>query len=351
MTRYRELFDRSQDSEASLERVASATMSSKPELLSVRNLRVFYEREGNVLRAVDGISLDVHAGEVVALVGESGSGKTTAALTIARLLPPNARIESGEVLFEDRDLLRMNDSELARFRGKQASMIFQEPVSYLNPLMKAGDQIAEAIMLHDRLEKKAAQSNAVQVLKRIRIPDPERVYHYYPHQLSGGMAQRVSIAIAISCHPQLLIADEPTSNLDLTVQSQILHLLKVLNRELGLAILLISHDLGVVSGLADKVIVMYAGQIAEEANVNSVYHEAKHPYTQTLLAASRLAAGATGGKIVGGSPDPANFPQGCRFHPRCSFAMSKCISAEPPEFFPEKAGRVKCWLYGEHDNA
>ena len=315
-------------------------------LLSIRNLRIYYRvGRGVYLRAVDDVSLEIDSGESVALVGESGSGKSTTALAVAKLLPPAAEILGGEIIFKGRDILRMSDSELQRIRGKEIGMIFQEPVSFLNPLIKVGEQIAEALIVHEGWDKERAAREAKKLLEKVRVPDAERVYHYYPHQLSGGMAQRVGIAIAIACNPSLLIADEPTSNLDVTVQAQVLHLLKMLNREMGMAILLISHDLGVVSGMADRVIIMYAGKIAEEADIRTIFKAPAHPYTKVLLQASRIH-GEGIADVQGSLPDLVNPPKGCRFAPRCPHVMEKC-SIDPPELRANNnSSRVYCWLYG-----
>jgi oligopeptide/dipeptide ABC transporter ATP-binding protein len=314
-------------------------------LLSVKELQIYYRVQSGFVKAVDGVSLDIDQGEVVALVGESGSGKTTLALAVSNLLPAPAKVINGSIAFNGKTISTLGDEELSQIRGKEIGMVFQEPASYLNPLIKVGDQIAEALVIHEGLSRQQAASRTKTILEKVRIPDADRVYHYYPHQLSGGMAQRIGIGIAISCDPSLLIADEPTSNLDVTVQAQILHLLKELSRELKLAILLISHDLGVVSGMADRVVIMYAGQIAEEAKVHSIFKNPQHPYTKALLVSSRVSHKNEGVTIGGSLPDLMNPPPGCRFAPRCPYAMSKC-EKDPVEFIPEPESRVYCWLYG-----
>lgn len=317
-------------------------------LLSVNDLQIYYKVNGGFVKAVDGVSLDIDQGEVVALVGESGSGKTTLALAVSNLLPVPAKVMNGSITFNGKTLSSLGDEELSQIRGKEIGMVFQEPASYLNPLIKVGDQIAEALVIHEGLSKQQAASRTKMILEKVRIPDADRVYHYYPHQLSGGMAQRIGIGIAISCDPSLLIADEPTSNLDVTVQAQILHLLKELSRDLKLTILLISHDLGVVSGMADRVVIMYAGRIAEEANVHSIFKNAQHPYTKALLVSSRVSHKSETITVGGSLPDLTNPPPGCRFAPRCPYAMSKCAK-DPQEFKPEPKSRVFCWLYGGKD--
>ncbi|MEM2883023.1 MAG: ABC transporter ATP-binding protein [Nitrososphaerales archaeon] len=314
-------------------------------LLSVRNLRIYYGREPALIRAVDGVSFDIKRGEITALVGESGSGKTTIALSILSLLPPAAKIVEGDILFKGRSILHLKSREMQRIRGKEIGMVFQEPHSYLNPLIKVGDQVAETLILHENIGKEEARSRVINIFEKVRIADPQRIYHYYPHQLSGGMAQRVGISIAIACNPSLLVADEPTSNLDLTVQSQILHLLKNLSKELGLSVLLITHDLGVVSGLADRVVIIYAGKVAEEADVYSIYTNPQHPYTEVLLASSRVAKIKSNIEASGFLPDLRNPPAGCRFSTRCPYVMEKC-SSEPPEVRGPNNSRVYCWLRG-----
>jgi oligopeptide/dipeptide ABC transporter ATP-binding protein len=331
-----------------LQRRASLNSKSSTPLLSVNNLGIYYGEGPRSVQAVDNVSFNVAEEQAIAFVGESGSGKTTVALAISNLLPAAARIIEGTITFKGKGLLGMTPDELRHVRGKEIGMVFQEPASYLNPCIKVGEQVSEAFRIHYCLRKDEAASKAKAILERVRVPDVERVYHYYPHQLSGGMAQRVGIAIALSCQPSLLLADEPTSNLDLTVQAQILHLLKTFNRELGLAILLISHDLGVVSGMADRVVIMYAGRIAEEADVHSIFRNPRHPYTQALLVASRIAQQKEGGEVKGSLPDLTNPPPGCRFSPRCPKATEQC-QKEPPEVTFEGGARVYCWLYGRSE--
>jgi len=320
-------------------------MNAGEVLLSVRNLKIYYGREPDLIHAVDGVTFDIRSGEITALVGESGSGKTTIALSILSLLPSSARIVEGDILFKGRSLLKLKPSEMHKIRGKEISMVFQEPHSYLNPLIKVGEQVDETLILHENVSKEEARVRTKSIFEKVRIPDPERIYNYYPHQLSGGMAQRVGIAIAIACNPQLLIADEPTSNLDLTVQAQILHLLKNLCKELGLSILLITHDLGVVSGLADRVIIIYAGKLAEEADVYSIYSNPQHPYTEALLSSSRVARIRSSIEASGFLPDLRNPPPGCRFSTRCPYVMEIC-KTDPPEVKNQQGSRVHCWLRG-----
>ncbi|PZN06662.1 MAG: dipeptide ABC transporter ATP-binding protein DppD, partial [Bacillota bacterium] len=271
-------------------------------------------------------------GETLAVVGESGCGKSVTALSIMRLIPsPPGRIEAGEILFEGRDLLRLPEEEMRHIRGNEISMIFQEPMTSLNPVFTVGDQIAEVFMLHRGMGRREALEQAVEMLRHVGIPAPERRVREYPHQMSGGMRQRVMIAMALACHPKLLIADEPTTALDVTIQAQILDLMRRLKEELGMAILLITHDLGVVAEMAERVVVMYAGRVVEEGDVYSVFRNPVHPYTEGLLRSiprldedrERLPA------IEGTVPSPGQMPRGCPFHPRCPYATDTCREVEP----------------------
>lgn len=318
-------------------------------LLKIENLRVYYRVGVNrFIHAVDDISFSVDAGETVALVGESGSGKSTTALAIVRLLPPAAMVLGGKIVFKNLDIFTLSLKQLNKIRGKEIGFVFQEPVSYLNPLYKVGDQISEVLMLHDNIDRKDAKRKVLKLLEQVKVSDPERVFNYYPHQLSGGMAQRVNIAIAIACSPSLLIADEPTSNLDVTVQAQILNLIMNLKKELDMAVILVTHDLGVVSGVADKVVVMYAGKLVEEATVDRVFAAPYHPYTKLLLSAVFQQRRSQDEEIRGSIPNLVNPPPGCRFLPRCPFAMKKC--EEPvPDFHIQPGHRVSCWLYGDRN--
>jgi peptide/nickel transport system ATP-binding protein len=296
-------------------------------LLEVRGLRTHFASERGEVRAVDGVDLELQKGRTLGIVGESGCGKSVTALSIMGLVPqPPGRIAGGEVLFEGEDLLKLAPARLRDLRGDKLAMIFQEPMTSLNPAFQVGDQIAEVLLRHRKINNGEAQKQAVDMLRRVRIPSPERRALEYPHQLSGGMRQRVMIAMALACNPQLLIADEPTTALDVTIQAQILELMRTLRAELGTAIILITHDLGVIAELADEVIVMYAGQVVERCDVQRLFAEPQHPYTIGLLGSiprlhleqARLSA------IEGVVPDAAAFPQGCRFHPRCPFAVEQC---------------------------
>lgn len=314
-------------------------------LLEIRDLRtVFSSSEGTAV-AVDGVSFDVRRGETLGMVGESGCGKSVTSLSILRLVPsPPGRIASGAVFFEGADLLKKTEHEMRKVRGNHISMIFQEPMTSLNPAFTVGDQIAEAIALHQNTPPRESMERAAQMLKLVGIPLPERRVKEYPHQLSGGMRQRVMIAMALSCNPQLLIADEPTTALDVTIQAQILDLMRRLKNELDMSILLITHDLGVIAEMAERVVVMYAGQIVEEAPVVPLFETPLHPYTSGLLASiPRLRAGRERLHVIEGIvPLITNLPPGCRFWPRCPMARMRCRE-EAPELEAAGEGRwVRC---------
>ncbi|MDG6933635.1 MAG: ABC transporter ATP-binding protein [Nitrososphaerota archaeon] len=317
-------------------------------LLNVKDLSINYRKGNKSVSALQEVSISVSKGEVVAVVGESGSGKSTLGLAIMQLLPPPASVSSGEIILSGKNVLSMPRSEARKECGSMVSMVFQEPVSYLNPVMKVGDQISETLMIHENISKREAISKAIHLFRRVKIFDPERVYNYYPHQLSGGMAQRACIAMAIACGPSLMIADEPTTSLDLTIQAQVLHLLKELREEMQMAMILISHDLRVVSGMADRVVTLYAGRVAEEGTVSDIFHEPKHPYTRALMRASGLGNLDRTYDVGGSLPDLANPPSGCRFQPRCPFAFEPC-GRQPPENRMKEDYRVYCWLYDKKE--
>ncbi|HZF77865.1 MAG TPA: ABC transporter ATP-binding protein [Acetobacteraceae bacterium] len=313
-------------------------------LLEVRDLTVEFATERGRLRAVDGVSFSVQAGETLAIVGESGCGKSVTALSLMGLLPPGARV-SGSLRFDGRELSTLTQEEWRERRGREIAMIFQEPMTSLNPAFTAGEQIAEALRLHQKLSPAAAMRRAVEMLDHVHIPDAARRARQYPHQLSGGMRQRVMIAMALACRPKLLIADEPTTALDVTVQAQILALLDELKRETGTAVVLITHDLGVVADHAEDAVVMYAGRVAERAPAATLFAMAQHPYTVGLLgAAPRLEGGAERlASIEGTVPDLRVPPPGCRFAPRCPFAVERCDEAQPPLTEMGPGHRAACW--------
>ncbi len=301
-------------------------------MLSVEDLKVYFFSDERVARAVDGVSYNVHKGETVCLVGESGCGKTVSALTIMRILPmPPGRIMGGRVIFEGQNLLDLDEEQMQTIRGKRIAMIFQEPMTSLNPVFAIGDQIGEAIAVHEQGDPQMIRNRCIQLLRDVGIPSPEERLNDYPHQLSGGQRQRVMIAMALACNPELVIADEPTTALDVTIQAQILGLFRELKTKRDMSLLYITHDLGVVSKIADRIYVMYAGIIAEQGNAGHIFHEAKHPYTQGLLASlpSRAKRGKKLYSISGTVPNPAYKPAGCPFHPRCPHAIDPCRTLYP----------------------
>ena len=319
-------------------------------LLSVRDLRTYFHTEDGVVPAVDGVSFDLPAGATLGIVGESGCGKSVTALSVLRLVAsPPGRIETGRILFEGQDLLRFPEPRMREIRGNEISMIFQEPMSSLNPVFSAGFQIAENIMQHQRLRKREAYGRAVEMLELVGIPAPEKRIRDYPHEMSGGMRQRVMIAMALSCHPKILIADEPSTALDTTIQAQILDLMRQLRAELGMAIILITHDLGVVAEMVEQVVVMYAGKVVERADVVTLFREGSHPYTEGLLGSLPNPADECDELVAieGVVPSPHAMPAGCRFHPRCPYAQEICRNEEPPlhEFWSRH--EAACFRYSD----
>jgi oligopeptide/dipeptide ABC transporter ATP-binding protein len=321
-----------------------------PPILAVRDLVVAFPLGEQLARAVDGVSLEIRPGEVLGVVGESGSGKSMTALAIMQLVPPPGRVIVGEVRFEGRDLLGLSETELRQVRGGRIGMVFQDPLSSLNPVLTIGFQVAEAILAHRGVGRREAWQEAVAMLDRVRLPDPEVRARQYPHQLSGGQRQRVGIAMAFACRPPLVIADEPTTALDVTVQQQILAMMTGLARDTGTAIMLITHDLGVVAETCDRVAVMYAGRIVETGPAERLFHAPSHPYTRALLAAlTRLDDPGVGTgeplPVIGGQPpDLRAIPPGCPFHPRCPEALPRCAHDTPPQSRLEGGGAARCWL-------
>jgi peptide/nickel transport system ATP-binding protein len=315
-------------------------------LLSIRNLQVQFTSGGLLSRAVDGVDIDIHPGETVGLVGETGCGKSVTALAILRLIPsPPGRIAGGSIRFRGEELLDKSAADMREVRGAGISMIFQEPMTSLDPSFPIGNQLAEVLSAHRGLRGRDARREALQVLEAVRMPHPDRLMDQYPFQLSGGMRQRVMIALALSCRPQLLIADEPTTALDVTVQAQIFALLKDLQSEMGMAILLITHDLAVVAENCDSVRVMYAGRIAEAASVDALFGEPLHPYTRGLMAAVPGAERDRLMMIPGDVPAATDYPPGCRFAPRCPHVMPHCRERVPALLEPRPEHRAACFLY------
>jgi oligopeptide/dipeptide ABC transporter ATP-binding protein len=315
-------------------------------LIEVRDLRTHFAADGREVAAVDGVSFAVESGRTLGIVGESGCGKSVTALSIMGLVPrPPGRIAGGEILFEGADLLRLPPAAMRELRGDRISMIFQEPMTSLNPSFTVGDQIVEVVLRHRRVTPAEARDRALEMLRQVRIPSPESRFDEYPHRLSGGMRQRVMIAMALACGPRLLIADEPTTALDVTIQAQILDLMRTLRRETGTAIILITHDLGVIAEVADDVVVMYAGRVVERAGVAALFAQPQHPYTIGLLGSiprlhvdqARLAA------IEGHVPGPEASIAGCRFHPRCPFAVDRCRREDPPPVAIAPGHEAACW--------
>jgi len=320
-------------------------------LLEVNNLRTYFPTRRGLVRAVDGVSFYLDRGELLGLVGESGCGKSMTALSVMRLIAPPGKIVEGEILFDGQDLLKLTDAEMRQMRGDEIAMIFQDPMTSLNPVFTVGEQIAEALRLHRKLSRKEAKRAAIEAMREVAIPDPARRIDDYPHQLSGGMRQRVMIAMALACNPKLLIADEPTTALDVTIQAQILELLDELRKQRELAVLLITHDLGVVAEVADRVAVMYTGRIVEESPVDELFARPKHPYTEGLLrSVPKLTSEHVARKerletIDGTVPRPTDLPPGCHFAPRCSHRMPRCTEGDIPLYPLEKGVQVRCVLY------
>jgi oligopeptide/dipeptide ABC transporter ATP-binding protein len=320
-------------------------------LLEVRNLRTHFPTRAGLVRAVDGVSFYVDGGELLGLVGESGCGKSITALSIMRLIAPPGKIVGGEIIFDGKNLLALSEEEMRQIRGDDVAMIFQDPMTSLNPVFTVGEQIAEALRLHRKLSRKEARAAAIEAMREVAIPDPARRADDYPHQLSGGMRQRVMIAMALACNPKLLIADEPTTALDATIQAQILELLDELRKTRELAVLLITHDLGVVAEVADRVAVMYTGRIVEESPVEELFARPRHPYTEGLLrSVPKLTAEYVAKKsrletIEGVVPSPTDLPPGCHFAPRCQYRLPRCTEEEIPLYDLECGVKVRCVLF------
>ncbi len=334
---------------SAFEEISVGTPPPADVLLDVRDLRTYFKVMDGTVPAVDGVSFQVHRGETLGVVGESGCGKSVTALTIMRLIEiPPGDIAGGEIWFDGRDVLQLTQDQMLHIRGAEMAMIFQEPMTSLNPVLTIGDQIAEAVVAHKKLSHKAAWDRAVEMLRLVGIPEAQRRVKQYPHEMSGGMRQRVMIALALSCDPKLLIADEPTTALDVTIQAQILELIRRVQAETGTALLLITHDLGVVAETVQRVVVMYAGKVVETGSVDEVLQDPKHPYTEGLLASipSRGMRGTRLNVIKGSVPNPFRMPAGCRFAPRCPYAFEPCREHEPPlDAQGREERRVACWLH------
>ncbi len=324
-------------------------------LLEIRDLHTYFFTENGVVHAVDGLNLQVQPGEVLGLVGESGCGKSVTSLSVMRLVAPPGRIVRGQIIFEGRDLLQLSEREMMKIRGDRISMIFQQPQSSLNPVFKLGDQVSEVFRIHQKLNRKEAWEKSVELLRMVGIPDPEQRAHAYPHEISGGMAQRVMIAMALALRPALLIADEPTTALDVTIQAQILDLMRNLQQQMGTAVILITHDLGVIAEIAERVAVMYAGQIVEQTDVQTLFDEPLHPYTRGLLDSIPVLGQVKErlNVIPGSVPNLIDMPPGCRFAPRCQARVEKGLSVceeRAPDLVEVGPGHaVRCWLYQEFE--
>ncbi|MBI4569857.1 MAG: ABC transporter ATP-binding protein [Planctomycetes bacterium] len=328
----------------------SLTTNEAP-VLDVRDLKTYFFTDDGVVKAVDGVSYQLYAGQTLGVVGESGCGKSVTSLSIMRLIAwPPGKIVGGEVVFEGTDLLRLSESRMRAIRGNKVSMIFQEPMTSLNPVFTVGEQIMESIVLHQKKPPREARKLAIEMLNKVGIPSPQQRVDDYPHQMSGGMKQRVMIAMALACSPRVLIADEPTTALDVTIQAQILELMRHLQREFGMSILLITHDLAVVAETADQVVVMYASKVVEHTDVRTLFREPAHPYTQGLFKSlPRIDHKAERLSVIEGTvPSPLRFPPGCKFHPRCPHAFDRCKVEEPA--LKDYGGHhlVACWLMEPH---
>ncbi len=326
--------------------IPTPTVAPPPELLRVQGLTTRFFTQDGVVHAVEDVSFSVRRGEVLGLVGESGCGKSVTGLSLMRLVPePPGKIVSGSIFFKGEDLLRLNDDEMREIRGNQIAMVFQDPMTAFNPVLTIGRQIAEVLELHEQLRPAAAQARAIELLQMVGIPSPKQRVRDYPHQFSGGMRQRAMIAMALACKPDLVIADEPTTGLDVTIQAQILDLLRSLQREIGTAIIMITHDMGVVAGMCDRAIVMYGGRVVEEANIYDLFGDPRHPYTIALLGSvPRMDAHRERLEAIGGAPPDLVDPEvGCAFAPRCAFVHETCHRNTPRLFTVGEGHTVACW--------
>ncbi|MEC2074291.1 MULTISPECIES: ABC transporter ATP-binding protein [Alkalihalophilus] len=326
-------------------------MTTNESIIQVRDLRTSFFTDQGEVKAVDGVTFDVPKGKTLGIVGESGSGKSITSLSILRLIQNPGKVVGGEMIFKGEDLLKKSEAKMRKIRGNEISMIFQEPMTSLNPVYTVGEQIGEAFRIHEGLGKKKAIERSIEMLKLVGIPSPEQRVHQYPHELSGGMRQRVMIAMALACNPELLIADEPTTALDVTIQAQILELMKDLQDRLGMSIIMITHDLGVVAETCDYVAVMYCGKVVEYASIKELFKNPRHPYTVGLLnSLPRHDIDLDGEElsvIKGSVPSPADMPKGCRFAPRCPFASDICRERLPELEEDENGNQIRCWIYSD----
>lgn len=325
-------------------------LKDQKHILEVNNLKTYYFTERDVIPAVDGVSFYLNPGEIIGIVGESGSGKSVTALSIMGLIEEPGEIVEGEVLYNGQDLVIMSENEIRKIRGNDIAMIFQEPLTALNPVLTIGRQITEAILTHQNISRKQAKNLAIELLHKVRIPRAEKAYYTYPHLMSGGMRQRVMIAMAISCDPKILIADEPTTALDVTIQAQIIQLLRELSEDIGVAIILITHDLGVIAEMVDRVVVMYGGKVVEQTDVKTLFKSPEHPYTQGLIESTpRIHELKDELKSIKGNvPSPEKMPHGCKFNPRCEYAMDICFEKDPQLKPIAEGHEVRCWLHEDH---
>lgn len=321
-------------------------------LLEVKNLKTYFHSDNGVVKAADDVSFYVNEGETLGIVGESGCGKSITCMSVVRLVEtPPGKYESGEIIFNGEDMLKVPDSRIREIRGNDISFIFQEPMTSLNPVFKIGNQISETMILHRGMSKDEAYKESIRMLDTVKIPNPERVANDYPFALSGGMRQRAMIAMALACEPKLLIADEPTTALDVTIQAQVLDLMNELKQKMNASIIFITHDLGVIAEMSDRVMVMYAGKVVEVAETLDIFKNPKHPYTIGLIGSKPdMSTESTRLHVIPGNvPDLINVPTGCPFHPRCDKAMEICREAFPDETILDKEHRIACWLYGNND--
>lgn len=314
-------------------------------LLSVKNLKTYFYTSEGVIKAVDDVSFDIRKGEILSIVGESGCGKSVTSLSILNLVPAPGTVAGGEIIYNGKDLLKLEEKDIRKIRGREISMVFQEPMTSLNPVFTVGNQVAEVFAVHSSFNRKKARDSTVRMFEKVRIPDPERIFDSYPHQLSGGMQQRVMIAMALACGPSILIADEPTTALDVTIQAQILELICSLKKDFSMGVLFITHDLGIVSDIADRIHVMYSGKIVEKGPVGSVISTPAHPYTRGLLdSLPKLGRNKEKLTVIPGQvPSPLKHIKGCKFHPRCPRVMERCLAEEPRLFDLDGGGCAACF--------